>query len=420
MERGQLVEVGCGGRFAAEGAGREAFEHGAGIRLAAGQHGGNAGPGIGASERSFPFDPIDPEHGIALFRILDLTGAAGQADGLLLERPLLHEDEFARAAGPDPERQLDHLGRVDRRGDLFVREEGAVVLVDRTRLDEGEEGPLLRHAGDSADLHAHDIIAGVEIGGQIDGVLARLLHGVVEVETGPGQGTVEVLLEPAVVLIPNDLRELRVRFVSEIELLQPRLVGPGGLPFGILLVEILVTQMTPLDVGAAQLGFEPLNFCQGFRRGLPERPFPFDPVDPQRGRRADFGLLAGGGVDLVIELHIAFFAENEAARSAGGDADGHLDRLRRVGGAANLEGLHQGEVIRTTLAAAELDEVPLLRRVLHCPDVETEHVFARLGFFDLVLRLEPSRGLVGRQGDELFGVDVVDRQIRALLRERIV
>ena len=64
--------------------------------------------------------------------------------------------------------------------------------------------------------------------------------------------------------------------------------------------------------------------------------------------------------------------------------------------------------------------MPFLRRALHRADAETEHVFTRFGLLDLVLRLEPARGLVGRQGDELLGVDVVDRQVGSRLRERIV
>ncbi len=200
-------------------------------------------------------------------------------------------------------------------------------------------------------------------------MLARFLHGVVEVESGPGQGTVEVLLEPPVVLIPNDLRELGVRLVGEVELLQPRLVGPGGLPFGVLLVEVFETQMPTLDVGAARLGLDALGLCQGFHRGLPERPLPLDPVDPQRGWRTDFGFLDRGGEELVIQLHVALLAQDESARPAGGDAHGHLDRLRRVGGAADLEGLHQGEVLPLLRLhpAAERDEVPLLRRPFTAP-----------------------------------------------------
>ncbi len=90
--------------------------------------------------------------------------------------------------------------------------------------------------------------------------------------------------------------------------------------------------------------------------------------------------------------------------------------------AADLERLQQGKIfaILGLHAAAECDEMPLGRRPFHRTDAKTQHVVARFDLLDFVLRFEPTGGLIRRQCDHFFSVDIEDREVSAGLSERIV
>ena len=121
----------------------------------------------------------------------------------------------------------------------------------------------------------------------------------------------------------------------------------------------------------------------------------------------------------MIELHIALLTQHKGAWAIRADAHRHFDGLRSACRAADLESLHQAELIFVN-PTAKLDEVPLLGCARHRADAEAQQVVARVGFFDLVLRLQPARGLVWRQRDDLLGVDIEDGQISARLGEWII
>ncbi len=154
---------------------------------------------------------------------------------------------------------------------------------------------------------------------------------------------------------------------------------------------------------------------------LRQRSFPLDPVNPESGDRTDSRLFASGGVNLVVQLHVASLSQYERSRTIGGDAYRDFDDLRFVGRTGDLKGLVQRKVffLFGLHPAAERDEVPFLWRAFYSTDAKAKHVLTWSYPFDFVLGLQPSRRLIGRQRNDLFGVHVEDRKISASLRERI-